>query len=54
METPIIFANDRIEVGTRGFLGFGFTPLASAQLGGSHPVASAYKELFNKATKIYK
>ena len=54
METPVIYANDKVEVGTRGFLGFGFTPLANVALGGSSPIASEYQAMFNGLLEKYK
>ena len=53
IETPMIFSNDKVAVGTRGFLGIGFTPLAYAPLGGSSPVAAEYQSMFNKLYDKY-
>ncbi len=54
METPVIYSGDKVEVGTRGFLGFGFKPLANVALGGSSPIASEYQSIFNGLLEKYK
>ena len=54
METPAIYSGDKVEVGTRGFLGFGFKPLANVDLGGSSPIAPEYQSIFNRLLEKYK
>lgn len=54
METPAIYSGDKVEVGTRGFWGFGFKPLANVDLGGSSPIASEYQSVFNRLLEKYK
>ena len=50
METPILYSNDKVEVGRRsGFLGFGFTSLVDMPINGTNPVSKEYQELFNSA-----
>ena len=51
---PIIYPNDQVAVGTRGFLGVGFTPLAYVPLGGSSPVSPEYQSIFDKLIKKYR
>lgn len=54
METPAIYSGDKVEVGTRGFWGFGFKPLANVDLGGSYPIAPEYQSVFNRLLEKYK
>ena len=54
METPDIYSGDKVEVGTSGFLGFGFKPLANVDLGGSSPIAPEYQSVFNRLLEKYK
>ena len=54
METPAIYSGDKVEVGTRGFLGFGFKSLANVDLGGSSPIAPEYQSVFNRLLEKYK
>ena len=50
METPILYSNDKVEVGRRsGFLGLGFTSLVNMPINGTSPVSQEYQELFNSA-----
>ena len=51
MECPIIYPDDKVELGTRGFLGFGlfgFNSITSIPLNGSYPVSPEYQALFDK------
>ena len=50
METPILYKNDKVEIGRRsGLFGFGFTHLLDISLGGSAPVSEEYQKLFEQA-----
>lgn len=54
METPAIYSGDKVEVGTRGFWGFGFKPLANVDSGISSPIAPEYQSVFNRLLEKYK
>ena len=47
MEAPIIYGNDKVEIGKGKFLWFGFDPLLDVPLTGSIPAAQEYQDLFS-------
>ena len=50
MQTPILYSNDRVEVGKRtGLFYFGFDSLVNMPINGSNPVSQDYQKLFSKA-----
>jgi hypothetical protein len=49
METPIVYSNDKVEIGKCVFLGFGFDPLLNLTIDETSPVAEEYQKLFDAA-----
>ena len=50
METPIVYENDKVEIGIRhGFFLAKFSPLLELPLGGSSPASDDYQELLKGA-----
>ena len=55
MQTPILYSNDRVEVGKRcGLFYFGFEPLVNVPIDGSTPVSQDYQKLFDESIKKFK
>lgn len=49
METPIIYSGDKVQLGKRTWLTFGFEPLYDLPINESTPVAKEYQKLFDQS-----
>lgn len=51
MEMPILYENDKVSVGPRGFMAYGFTPLVDVLLGGAYEASEEYQTIFSEKLK---